>query len=82
MKLYWGPFPHYLQGGSAAGGGDTESCCSSRVEAAAVRRRRRPKVEVFEEVLRRLKEECEEVSEEGFEDELWSHFNRLPLRYI
>ncbi|PWA60471.1 serine-threonine/tyrosine-protein kinase catalytic domain-containing protein [Artemisia annua] len=41
-------------------------------------------VEVFEEVLRRLKEfepECEEVSEEGFEDELWSHFNRLPLRY-
>ena len=61
----------------------TESCCSGRVEVAAVRRRRRPKVEVFEEVLRRLKEfpECE-VSEEGFEDELWSHFNRLPLRFV
>nr|GEY18246.1 serine/threonine-protein kinase STY46-like isoform X3 [Tanacetum cinerariifolium] len=71
------------------GGGDTESSCSSRVPAAeltAVQRRRRPKVEVFEEVLRRLREsECEEeeeeVNEEGFEEELWSHFNRLPLRY-
>ncbi|KAJ9546048.1 hypothetical protein OSB04_025755 [Centaurea solstitialis] len=73
------------------GGGDTESCCSSRgseaspaATAAAVvaSRKRRPKVEVYMEVLRRLREsDCEEACRPGFEDQLWSHFSRLPVRY-
>ncbi|XP_076904193.1 serine/threonine-protein kinase STY46-like [Bidens hawaiensis] len=67
------------------GGEDTESCCSSRASAATVAvasRKRRPKVEVYQEVLRRLREaNCEEASVPGFEDELWSHFCRLPVRY-
>lgn len=67
-------------------GGDTESCCSSRASEASpatavVSRKRRPKVEVYQEVIRRLRESnCEEASEPGFEDQLWSHFTRLPLR--
>ncbi|XP_076955319.1 serine/threonine-protein kinase STY46-like [Bidens hawaiensis] len=68
------------------GGEDTESCCSSRAsataDAAVASRKRRPKVEVYQEVLRRLREaNCEEASVPGFEDELWSHFSRLPVRY-
>ncbi|KAL4557498.1 hypothetical protein LXL04_035678 [Taraxacum kok-saghyz] len=67
-------------------GGDTESCCSSRASeaspAAVGSRKRRPKVEVYQEVLRRLQEsDCEEACQPGFEDQLWSHFNRLPVRY-
>lgn len=67
-------------------GGDTESCCSSRASeaspAAVASRKRRPKVEVYQEVLRRLREsDCEEACQPGFEDQLWSHFNRLPVRY-
>ncbi|XP_024970872.1 serine/threonine-protein kinase STY46-like isoform X3 [Cynara cardunculus var. scolymus] len=67
-------------------GGDTESCCSSRASeaspAAAASRKRRPKVEVYQEVLRRLREsDCEEACQPGFEDQLWSHFSRLPVRY-
>ncbi|KAI3757240.1 hypothetical protein L6452_04774 [Arctium lappa] len=67
-------------------GGDTESCCSSRGSeaspAAVASRKRRPKVEVYQEVLRRLREsDCEEACEPGFEDQLWSHFSRLPVRY-
>lgn len=66
-------------------GGDTESCCSSRASeaspAAVASRKRRPKVEVYQEVLRRLREsDCEEACQPGFEDQLWSHFNRLPVR--
>ncbi|KAK9075065.1 hypothetical protein SSX86_003384 [Deinandra increscens subsp. villosa] len=68
-------------------GGDTESCCSSRVSeaspaAAVASRKRRPKVEVYQEVLRRLRESnCEEACRPGFEDQLWAHFSRLPVRY-
>ncbi|KAI3706086.1 hypothetical protein L1987_76341 [Smallanthus sonchifolius] len=68
-------------------GGDTESCCSSRASevspsAAVASRKRRPKVEVYQEVLRRLRESnCEEACQPGFEDQLWSHFSRLPVRY-
>ncbi|XP_071728585.1 serine/threonine-protein kinase STY46-like [Rutidosis leptorrhynchoides] len=68
-------------------GGDTESCCSSRASEASpggavARRKQRPKVEVYQEVLRRLKEsDCVQAFEPGFEDQLWSHFNRLPVRY-
>ncbi|KAL8233283.1 hypothetical protein R6Q57_003061 [Mikania cordata] len=67
-------------------GGDTESCCSSRASevspAAVASRKRRPKVEVYQEVLRRLRESnCVEACKPGFEDQLWAHFSRLPVRY-
>ncbi|KAM7514026.1 hypothetical protein LguiA_003609 [Lonicera macranthoides] len=64
--------------------GDTESCASRAnwESLPAQTRKRRQKVEVYEEVLRRLKESNdEEASQPGFDDELWSHFNRLPVRY-
>ncbi|KAI5668851.1 hypothetical protein M9H77_18704 [Catharanthus roseus] len=62
---------------------DTESCSSRALESLpSPSRKRRQKVEVYHEVLRRLKEsEVEEASRPGFEDELWNHFTRLPLRY-
>lgn len=62
---------------------DTESCSSRASESSpCLRRKRRQKVEVYHEVLRRLKEsEVEESCRPGFEDELWNHFTRLPLRY-
>uniref|UniRef100_A0A2P2JU42 non-specific serine/threonine protein kinase n=1 Tax=Rhizophora mucronata TaxID=61149 RepID=A0A2P2JU42_RHIMU len=44
--------------------------------------RQRQKLEVYNEVLRRLKgSDIEEVHRLGFDDELWAHFNRLPTRY-
>lgn len=67
-------------------GGDTaESCCSIRGSEAAggavASRKRRPRVEVYQEVLRRLRDSDRvEVFEADFEDHLWSHFNRLPVR--
>ncbi|XP_072967816.1 serine/threonine-protein kinase STY46-like [Typha angustifolia] len=40
------------------------------------------KLEVYNEVLRRLKEaELPETLNPRFDDELWAHFNRLPARY-
>ncbi|XP_021988927.1 serine/threonine-protein kinase STY46 isoform X1 [Helianthus annuus] len=40
------------------------------------------KLEVYNEVLNRLKEsDNEEANEPGFDDELLAHFNRLPTRY-
>ncbi|MFS7978307.1 putative dual-specificity kinase TKL-Pl-4 family [Helianthus anomalus] len=40
------------------------------------------KLEVYNEVLNRLKESNnEEANEPGFDDELLAHFNRLPTRY-
>ncbi|KAF7144004.1 hypothetical protein RHSIM_Rhsim05G0052200 [Rhododendron simsii] len=41
------------------------------------------KREVYNEVLRRLKESpnVEDVEQPGFDDQLWAHFNRLPTRY-
>ncbi|XP_052192340.1 serine/threonine-protein kinase STY46-like isoform X6 [Diospyros lotus] len=62
---------------------DSESCGSRVVESpAANSRQRRRKLEVYNEVLRRLKESNKpEAREPGFDDELWAHFNRLPTRY-
>lgn len=61
---------------------DTESCGSRVVDSApANSRQHRKKLEVYNEVLRRLKEsDNDEAQQPGFEDELWSHFNRLPTR--
>ncbi|KAL2250033.1 UNVERIFIED_CONTAM: Serine/threonine-protein kinase STY46 [Sesamum indicum] len=63
--------------------GDSEGCSSRQSEWSPVQsRKRRQKVEVFHEVLQRLKElDVEEAAEPGFEDELWAHFTMLPLRY-
>ncbi|KAG5547593.1 hypothetical protein RHGRI_013330 [Rhododendron griersonianum] len=50
---------------------------------AANSRQQMRKHEVYNEVLRRLKESpnVEEVEQPGFDDQLWAHFNRLPTRY-
>ncbi|XP_050232465.1 serine/threonine-protein kinase STY46-like isoform X2 [Mercurialis annua] len=45
-------------------------------------RKQRQKLEVYNEVLRRLKDsDNEEANQPGFDDQLWSHFHRLPTRY-
>ncbi|XAR61597.1 Dual-specificity kinase [Bertholletia excelsa] len=63
--------------------GDTESCSSRASESLQTRsRKRRQKVEVYHEIVRRLRDSNhEEASQPGFEDELWAHFSRLPIRY-
>ncbi|XP_048233994.1 serine/threonine-protein kinase STY46 [Ricinus communis] len=64
--------------------------CGSRVQDSTTSspspshagRNQRQKLEVYNEVLRRLKESNnEEANQPGFDDELWSHFHRLPTRY-
>ncbi|KAI8025342.1 Serine/threonine-protein kinase STY46 [Camellia lanceoleosa] len=62
---------------------DNESCGSRVVDSfQANSRQQRRKLEVYNEVLRRLKESNNpEAIEPGFDDELWAHFNRLPTRY-
>lgn len=62
--------------------GDSQSCSSRQSEWSPVQSRKsRQKIEVFHEVLCRLRElEVEEAAEPGFEDELWAHFSMLPLR--
>ncbi|XP_057769183.1 serine/threonine-protein kinase STY46-like [Salvia miltiorrhiza] len=62
---------------------DNESCGSRVVESSAAKsRQQRKKVEVYNEVLRRLKEsDHPEAQEPAFDDQLWAHFNRLPARY-
>ncbi|MBA0873127.1 hypothetical protein Goshw_027440, partial [Gossypium schwendimanii] len=45
-------------------------------------RQQRQKLDVYNEVLRRLREsDNDEANRPGFEDELWTHFKRLPTRY-
>lgn len=64
---------------------DNESC-GSRVHdtsspAQSHTRQQRLKLEVYNEVLRRLKEsKNNEAIQPGFDDQLWAHFNRLPTR--
>ncbi|XP_075477568.1 serine/threonine-protein kinase STY46-like [Primulina tabacum] len=62
---------------------DNESCGSRVVESSpSESRQQRKKVEVYNEVLRRLKEAHHpETHEPAFDDQLWAHFNRLPARY-
>ncbi|KAJ4823134.1 hypothetical protein Tsubulata_043134 [Turnera subulata] len=66
-------------------GGDAESCSSRAVDLAPSQRQsrnQRHKVEVYNEVLCRLKESNDkDAALPGFEDELWAHFCRLPTRY-
>nr|VDC95588.1 unnamed protein product [Brassica rapa] len=60
--------------------------CGSRVlpmmSQAGMERRERMKVEVFEEVILRLRQSDNiDTDLPGFVDDLWAHFNRLPARY-
>ncbi|XP_042392905.1 serine/threonine-protein kinase STY46-like isoform X1 [Zingiber officinale] len=68
---------------------DAESCGSwAEVDSSHARPRRqqhqqqRHKLDVYNEVLRRLREASRpDLQFPSFEDELWNHFNRLPARY-
>lgn len=63
---------------------DNESCGSRAYDSLspAQSRQQRQKFEVYNEVLRRLKDSNNgEAMQPGFDDELWVHFNRLPTRY-
>ncbi|KMT01324.1 hypothetical protein BVRB_9g213400 [Beta vulgaris subsp. vulgaris] len=74
---------------------DNESSCNSSRAATAAEttstasataaqnsRQQRQKLEVYNEVLRRLKElNNPESVNPCFDDELWAHFHRLPARY-
>uniref|UniRef100_A0A0E0EUH7 non-specific serine/threonine protein kinase n=1 Tax=Oryza meridionalis TaxID=40149 RepID=A0A0E0EUH7_9ORYZ len=76
-------------GGGGGGGGGATSSSSSSASAGAVaaaarkqQQQQRHKLEVYTEVLRRLHDSgVPEARREGFDDELWNHFNRLPARY-
>lgn len=63
---------------------DNESCGSKASDTSPLQsRQQRQKLNVCNEVLRRLREfDNEEANRPGFDDELWTHFNRLPTRYI
>ncbi|KAL3038752.1 hypothetical protein AAZX31_01G149000 [Glycine max] len=63
---------------------DIESCGSRAMQSLHAHhpRHHRQKLEVYNEVLRRIQEsDCEEGHVPGFDDQLWLHFNRLPARY-
>lgn len=68
---------------------ESSSCNSRAAESqaavgagAANQRQQRQKLEVYNEVLRRLKDSNNPESLlPDFDDQLWSHFNRLPARY-
>ncbi|KAK8945838.1 Serine/threonine-protein kinase HT1 [Platanthera guangdongensis] len=62
---------------------DAESCGSrAMLEKPSQLQRDLRKLEVYNEILRRLKDAgSPEVLSPSFEEELWSHFNRLPARY-
>ncbi|KAE8698753.1 ACT-like protein tyrosine kinase family protein isoform 2 [Hibiscus syriacus] len=62
---------------------DNESYVSKANDLSPLQsRQQRRKLEVYNEVLRRLRDsDLEESNRPGFDDELWAHFNRLPTRY-
>ncbi|KAJ6919209.1 serine/threonine-protein kinaseY17 [Populus alba x Populus x berolinensis] len=70
--------------------GDVESCGSRAVESysatanpSARHHHQRQKLEVYNEVLKRIQDSnFEEANVPGFDDHLWLHFNRLPARYV
>ncbi|XP_021747827.1 serine/threonine-protein kinase STY8-like isoform X1 [Chenopodium quinoa] len=63
---------------------DTESCSSRPLHFSpkTPRNHQYLKLEVFNDVLRRLQDsDCCDAKLPGFDDQLWAHFNRLPARY-
>ena len=68
---------------------DNESCGSRGISdilptsQAAIDRRERMKMEVFDEVMSRLRQaDTIDTDLPGFVDDLWAHFNRLPARWL
>ncbi|KAI5588327.1 hypothetical protein POPTR_005G106200v4 [Populus trichocarpa] len=71
---------------------DVESCGSRAVESYSAtanpsarhhHHHQRQKLEVYNEVLKRIQDSnFEEANVPGFDDHLWLHFNRLPARYV
>ncbi|KAL0550613.1 hypothetical protein IC582_015135 [Cucumis melo] len=64
---------------------DVESCGSRATDFSSSHvnpRHHRQKLEVYNEVLRRIQQSnFHEANLPGFDDQLWLHFNRLPARY-
>ncbi|KAI9080454.1 hypothetical protein K1719_037568 [Acacia pycnantha] len=62
---------------------DVESCASRAVQSQKAHPlHHSQKLEVYNEVLRRIRESVhEEANIPDFDDQLWLHFNRLPARY-
>ncbi|KAL5706311.1 Serine/threonine-protein kinase sty46 [Ranunculus cassubicifolius] len=60
-----------------------ESCASRTTDfGSSSSCQQRQKLEVFNEVYRRLRDlNSDETNLPGFEDDLWTHFNKLPTRY-
>ena len=68
------------EGNDSCGSGVQHHTTSSTSSPAQTRQQRH-KVEVYNEILRRLKDSGhEEAMQPGFNDQLWAHFNRLPTR--
>lgn len=65
---------------------DVESCGSRATDFSSSHvnpRHHRQKLEVYNEVLRRIQQSnFHEANLPGFDDQLWLHFNRLPARYL
>ncbi|WOL18603.1 serine/threonine-protein kinase STY46-like isoform X3 [Canna indica] len=62
--------------------GSSSSRNSSQAHAPRKPQQQRCKLDVYNEVLRRLREAgLPEALSPSFEDGLWNHFNRLPARY-
>ncbi|KAM0851651.1 hypothetical protein ACQ4PT_052327 [Festuca glaucescens] len=67
---------------AAAAAGSASPPAASGAQSRKQQQQQRHKLEVYTQVLRRLQDAgVPEGQSPGFEDELWSHFNRLPARY-
>ncbi|KAL2939716.1 Serine/threonine-protein kinase STY17 [Bienertia sinuspersici] len=63
---------------------DTESCNSRPLDFSpkTPRNHQHLKIEVYNDVLNRLQDsDCFDAKIDGFDDQLWLHFNRFPARY-
>ncbi|KAH1231259.1 Serine/threonine-protein kinase STY46 [Glycine soja] len=70
------------EGNDSSCGSGVQHHTMSSSSSPAQSRQQRQKVEVYNEILRRLKDSGhEEAMQPGFHDQLWAHFNRLPTRY-
>ncbi|KAL9317035.1 hypothetical protein ACSQ67_013552 [Phaseolus vulgaris] len=68
------------EGNDSCGSGVQHHTTSSSSSPAQTRQQRH-KVEVYNEIIRRLKDSGhQEAMQPGFNDQLWAHFNRLPTR--
>ncbi|KAH1035488.1 hypothetical protein GYH30_055459 [Glycine max] len=68
--------------GSCGSGSGVQHHTTSSSSSPAQSRLQRQKLEVYNEILRRLKDSGnEEAMQPGFHDQLWAHFNRLPTWY-